>query len=71
MTFTDIVSRLLNNDYKCVEPVRRKKGSRVPQWQVHRFPIKGGISILEVMAQNIFSTNQLFQKLSRMGTKGG
>lgn len=29
---------------KCVEPVKRKHGSSQPEWQSHRFEIKGGIS---------------------------
>ena len=32
---------------KCVEPVQRNKDGL--QWIVHRFPIKGGISIMEVL----------------------
>ena len=32
---------------KCVEPVQRNKDGL--QWIVHRFPIKGGISIRDVL----------------------
>ena len=32
---------------KCVEPLRRNKDGL--QWIVHRFPIKGGISIRDVL----------------------
>ena len=32
---------------KCVEPIQRNKDGL--QWIVHRFPIKGGISIIEVL----------------------
>lgn len=37
-----------SNDWmriKCVEPIKRRHGSERPEWQIHRFPIKGGISM--------------------------
>lgn len=49
---------------KCVEPVPRKcGGSFTPVYASHRFPIKGGISAIEVMARNICRNNTLLARL--------
>ncbi len=34
---------------RCVEPIKRKHGSTRPEWQMHRFEIKGGITIRDAM----------------------
>lgn len=39
---------------KCIEPVKRRKGSTTPQWQQHRFEIKGGISWRDAMIYGMF-----------------
>lgn len=61
---------------KVVEPVRRVKdldhvprghraGAPSPRHVSHRFPIKGGVSRAELLAQNIYASNALFKQLSR------
>jgi hypothetical protein len=47
---------------KRVEPVQRLCGGEIT-WAIHRFPIKGGITLLDIMAINICSTSPLLQAL--------
>jgi hypothetical protein len=42
---------------KCVEPVKRKHGGLRPEWQSHRFEIKGGISWHEAMIRDMAEPN--------------
>lgn len=48
---------------KRVEPVARMKGGPFPQHHAHRFEIKGGISMSELMARNISTQNALLRRL--------
>lgn len=50
---------------KRVEPVKRLVGGRYG-WAIHRFPIKGGISLQEVLARNICANNSLYKALLRV-----
>jgi hypothetical protein len=43
---------------KRVEPIKRKHGSG-EQWMVHRFPIKGGISLCDAMIADMCEPNLL------------
>lgn len=43
---------------KCVEPVKRNKDGL--QWIVHRFPIKGGISLRHAMVLDMCQINPLW-----------
>jgi hypothetical protein len=55
-----MTSHIYSNEWawlKCIEPVPRRKGNPWPEWQVHRFPIKGGISWRDVMLHH--SVNML------------
>lgn len=38
---------------KCVEPVKRRHGNPWPEWQSHRFEIKGGISWRDAMVYDM------------------
>lgn len=40
---------------KCIEPVKRRRGTSEPQWQPHRFEIKGGISFRDAMVYDMMS----------------
>lgn len=51
---------LYSNAYwhrKCIEPVKRKHGKTYPEWQVHRFEIKGGISWNEAWMRDMSAPN--------------
>ena len=56
----------MNWHRKCVEPVKRKHGSLRPEWQHHRFEIKGGISFREAMIRDMSAPNVLLR-----GENGG
>lgn len=43
---------------KRVEPVKRNHGNGL-QWMVHRFPIKGGISLRDAMVADASQPNPL------------
>lgn len=45
---------------KCVEPVKRRHGSTTPQWQHHRFEIKGGISFRDAMIYDMMTQPNQF-----------
>ncbi len=45
---------------KCIEPVKRRHGSTQPEWQVHRFEIKGGISWRDAMIYDMMSQRNPF-----------
>lgn len=48
------------------EPVPRKHGgSRVPVYVSHRFPIKGGISLREVMTRQMIQPTPLLRMLQK------
>jgi hypothetical protein len=48
---------------ECVEPVKRRKGERTPKWIVHRFPIKGGISLRDSWLRDLARPNPLYERL--------
>lgn len=50
---------------KIVEPAKRNKDG--VQWIVHRFPIKGGISLREAMIRDMSQPNPLLSKIITMG----
>jgi hypothetical protein len=55
-------SPLIYTDFwrkRCVEPVKRKHGSLKPEWQHHRFEIKGGISWRDAMLLDMSQPNPL------------
>ena len=49
---------------KCIEPVKRKHGNTYPEWQCHRFPIKGGISWRDVLIMEWSKPNPWLKCLS-------
>lgn len=61
-SFTSMVSKSFSNKNKCVEPEPRMVGGRFG-YAFHRFQIKGGISLVEVMAKNICANNTLLARL--------
>lgn len=48
---------------KCVEPDPRLRGG-VFGYAVHRFPIKGGISLWEVVVRQIAQSNEILRQLN-------
>jgi len=54
---------------KCVEPRKRNKDGK--KWIVHRFPIKGGISIREAMIKDMAEPNLLWKLLVEDGNSIG
>lgn len=52
-SFSDLVSYSMGAP--TVEPVKRKKGNKFPEFQCHRFPIKGGINKMALIADGISS----------------
>lgn len=47
---------------KCTEPLPRNKDGM--RWITHRFPIKGGISLHEVVVRSCFRHNALLTRLT-------
>lgn len=45
----------------CVEPVKRNKDGM--RWIIHRFPIKGGISLREAWLQDLYKPMPLWHRL--------
>ena len=73
-TITEIVTHTFTA--RCVEPVKRIKvldhvprGCRHlpvrPTWIVHTYPIKGGVTRMVIMNENISRGNKLFEKFRR------
>lgn len=60
MTRRSLISSLYVDSMhrKCIEPVKRTHGNG-PQWQSHRFAIKGGISFREAMLRDLAEPNVL------------
>lgn len=58
-TFADILNQTLSNEHKCFEPVQRNKDGK--RWIRHRFPIKGGISLRDIMIKQVMKTNRLME----------
>ncbi len=52
---------------KVVEPKKRLKGNKTPEWIVHRFPIKGGISLRDAWLIDLAKPNPLFLRLKNAG----
>ncbi len=48
---------------KCIEPIKRKHGNFVEEWQRHRFPIKNGISSHESFLRDMREPNTLWEKV--------
>lgn len=46
---------------KCVEPIKRNKDG--VRWIVHRYPIKGGISLREAWIRDMCQPNTYLQRL--------
>jgi hypothetical protein len=61
-TLQDVLFRSLRD--KRVEPEKRMVGGRYG-YAIHRFPIKGGISLGDVLAESITKTNALFRMLAQ------
>lgn len=40
---------------RCVEPRKRMVGGCGPRWAIHRFAIKGGITLGQAMAHSLFN----------------
>lgn len=57
------IQEVLHNIYekKCVEPEPRMVGG-IFKHAVHRFPIKGGITLADLMRQNSLQRNALLEK---------
>ena len=47
-----------------VEPQQRLVGGRYG-WAIHTYEIRGGIRVVDVMAQNIVNTNPLYDALKK------
>lgn len=45
---------------KCIEPIKRRHGSPQPEWQAHRFEIKGGISWRDAMIYDMANQRNPF-----------
>ena len=60
LSLSDLLERTLSG--KRVEPQQRLVGGRYG-WAIHRYPIRGGLTVAEVLAKNIANNNQLFQRL--------
>lgn len=61
-TFSEILAHTLGGHRRNVEPVPRMCGGHM-RYVVHRFDIKGGISMVEVLARNVQQHNALFKRL--------
>jgi hypothetical protein len=48
---------------KVVEPCKRLKGNLTPDWIIHRFPIKGGISLRDAWLIDMSRPNPLLKLL--------
>ena len=48
---------------KFIEPVKRKHGRTYPEWQPHRFEIKGGISWRDVIIHESNNYNMLLKMI--------
>jgi len=57
------INKIINE--KRVEPVKRKKGEKSPQWIVHRFPIKGGISLRDAWLRDLCRPTPLLGMLNK------
>lgn len=58
--FSEMVSQSLHA--KRVEPQKRMCGGSYGH-AIHRFPIKGGISVIQAMTQNVTKDNALLRRL--------
>lgn len=50
-----------------VEPVARMHGGPFPEKHIHRFEIKGGVTLQSLMAENISNNNVLLKRLMQRG----
>lgn len=67
MSYADLFRDAFHS--KRFEPVERNHDGT--KYHGHRFPIKGGISLHEVMVKQMFKPNPLFQRLqARRKPKG-
>jgi len=65
-TITEVISNTLSSSHKCVEPKERMVAG-VFTYACHRFPIKGGMSYLDLMCINITKNNSLLRMLKEDG----
>lgn len=60
-------SSLYSNDvfcrHRCVEPHKRNKDG--VRWIVHRFPIKGGITLKDAMIYDMMQPNPFYEAVMR------
>jgi hypothetical protein len=64
ISFPDLLMTSLTGKY--YEPVQRNKDGK--RWIRHRFPIKGGISLRDIMVRQVTATNTLLAHF-RQGEK--
>ena len=69
LSFSDIVHRTLSGERKNIEPVPRMCGGYGPRFVRHRFDIKGGISAVDVLADNVMRNNVLWMRISQEGVE--
>jgi hypothetical protein len=55
---------------KVVEPRKRLKGNLTPDWIIHRFPIKGGISLRDAWLIDMSRPNPLLKLLLERNNNG-
>lgn len=60
-TFADFIGDTMHS--KRVTFRSHGKNGELRKPMVHRFRVKGGISLLELMVQNVTNCNSLFQRL--------
>lgn len=60
-SLSDICRKAMSG--KRVEPQQRMVGGSYG-WAIHTYPIKGGITLADVMYQNICKNNALFKRLT-------
>lgn len=73
-SISSIVEITLSKNDKCYEPVKRvkdlshvSKGFRdkivEPHFVKHTYPISGGVSIIEIMLENLTKNNSIMKKI--------
>ena len=67
LNLADVIHKTLHGSR--VEPKQRWVGGRFG-WAIHRFPIKGGITLTEVMLRNFSEANSLLKRFPEQGSNG-
>ena len=62
MDLSNLITKALQGNR--VEPVKRMVGGSGPRYAIHRFPIKGGITMAEVLADNLSRNNPLLARIA-------